>query len=192
MVIGPGTSVWDNVHIRRNARIGNECIIGDKTHIAYDVVIGNRVKINSFVSICAGVIIKDGVMIASGATFTNDRYPRAATPDLSSLRPSEPDDSTLTTIVNEGATIGANATIGCGITIGRWAMVGMGSVVTRSVGDFHLVAGNPAHRVGYVCRCGHLLDQAESGVEILCPSCSLPYLLEGDNVSELSPPAAAM
>ncbi len=45
--IGPGTSVWDNVHIRHGAQIGEECIIGEKSYVAYDVKIGNRVKIQS-------------------------------------------------------------------------------------------------------------------------------------------------
>ena len=50
--IGPGTSIWDHVHIRHSTRIGEQCIIGEKTYIAYGVRIGNRVKINAFVYIC--------------------------------------------------------------------------------------------------------------------------------------------
>src|SRR5262249_18468643 len=73
------------------------------------------------------------------------------------LRPSEPDEHTLPTRVREGATIGAGSVIGSDLTIGRFAMVGMGSVVTRSVPDFHLVIGQPARSVGCVCRCGQLL-----------------------------------
>ena len=88
--------------------------------------------------------IEDGVMISAGVIFTNDRFPRAATNDLKQLRSSAPDEHTLPTLVREGATIGAGAIIGCDLTIGRFAMVGMGSVVTRSVPDFHLVIGNPA------------------------------------------------
>ncbi|MCX7700610.1 MAG: N-acetyltransferase, partial [Gemmataceae bacterium] len=129
--IGRNTRVWDHVHIRRGARIGEDCIIGEKTYIAYDVRIGDRVKINAFVYICAAVTIEDGVMIAAGTVFTNDRFPRAVTPDLRQLRPSLPDEHTRPTRVREGATIGANCTIGCDLTIGRWAMIGMGSGVTR-------------------------------------------------------------
>ena len=33
-------------------------------------------------------------------------------------------------------------------------MLGMASVVTRSVPDFHLVLGHPARSIGCVCRCG--------------------------------------
>ncbi len=75
-------------------------------------------------------------------------------PDLKQLRSSDPDEHTLPTLVKQGATIGAGCTIGNDLSIGRWAMVGMGSVVTRSVPDFHMVLGNPARSVGCVCKCG--------------------------------------
>ena len=155
------------MHIRFDTTIGEECIIGEKTYVAYGVVIGNRVKINSMVYICNAVTIEDGVMVSAGTIFTNDRFPRATTPDLTELRGSDPDEHTLPTLVREGATIGAGCTIGNDLEIGRFAMVGMGSVVTRSVPDFHLVLGNPARSVGCVCRCGPLLtrfddDQADN------------------------------
>src|SRR3954468_15588936 len=155
--LGVGTSVWDSVHIRRNTTIGEQCIVGEKTYIAYDVMIGNRVKINAFVYICNAVTIEDGVMISAGTIFTNDRFPRATTPDLKELRSSDPDEHTLPTLVREGATIGAGSTIGNDLVIGRFAMIGMGSLVTKSVPDFHLVLGHPAVSVGCVCRCGQLL-----------------------------------
>lgn len=191
--IGDGTSVWDNVHIRRNARIGEQCIIGEKSYIAYDVVIGNRVKINAMVYICAAVTIEDGVMISAGTIFTNDRFPRAITPDLRQLRPSEPDEETLETRVREGTTIGAGCVVGCGFEIGRFAMVGMGSLVTRAVPDFHLVVGHPARSVGAVCRCGHIVVRFEEKQlptleSVACSKCGLRYAIRNGEVSELSPP----
>ncbi|MDH3605846.1 MAG: N-acetyltransferase [Acidimicrobiia bacterium] len=180
--IGPGTSVWDSVHIRGPATIGSQCIIGEKSYIAYGVTIGDRVKVNAFVYICTGVTIEDGVMLSAGTIFTNDRYPRAATNDLSQLKSSEPDEETLETTVRQGATIGAGAIIGPGIEIGRFAMVGMGAVVTRSVPDFTLVAGNPARRIGAVCRCGQRLDD---GPEATCKACGLQYTISGSVVTEL-------
>jgi len=186
--LGQGTCVWDNVHIRWGAVIGEECIIGEKTYIAYGVRIGNRVKINAFVYVCTGVTIEDGVMISAGTIFTNDRFPRATTPDLSKLRPSEPDESTRPTLVEAGATIGAGCVIGCDLTIGRFAMVGMGSVVTRSVEPFHLVVGNPARPIGCVCRCGQLLVRFESAPQpeqVACSSCCRNYALHGTQVVEL-------
>jgi acetyltransferase-like isoleucine patch superfamily enzyme len=152
--IGPDSSVWDNVHIRRNTRIGHHCIVGEKTHISYDVQIGNLVKINAFVYICTAVTLEDGVMVAAGCIFTNDRYPRAAEPELMSLRSSDPDEQIQPTVVRAGASLGAGSIIGCNLTIGRFALIGMGSLVTRPVDDFHMVVGHPARVVGYVCRCG--------------------------------------
>ena len=102
VALGAGTSVWDNVHIRFDTAIGESCIIGEKTYIAYGVTIGNRVKINAFVYICTAVTVEDGVMISAHTTFTNDRFPRATTPDLLSLLPSEPDENTVSTIVRAG------------------------------------------------------------------------------------------
>jgi UDP-2-acetamido-3-amino-2,3-dideoxy-glucuronate N-acetyltransferase len=189
--IGSGTSIWDHVHIRHGAQIGEQCIIGEKTYIAYDVRIGNRVKINAFVYVCTAVTIEDGVMISAGTIFTNDRFPRATTPDLKQLRPSEPDEQTLPTLVREGATIGAGSIIGNDLVIGRFAMIGMGSLVTRSVPDFHLAMGRPATSVGCVCRCGHrLLRFAQPGAasiqEVACVACRRRYTVKGTVVTEVT------
>jgi acetyltransferase-like isoleucine patch superfamily enzyme len=191
--IGADTAVWDNVHIRRSSRIGAQCIIGEKTYIAYDVQIGNRVKINAFVYICNGVTLEDGVMVSAGTIFTNDRFPRAATPDLGQLRSSEPNGHTLPTLVREGATIGAGSTIGNDLIIGRFAMVGMDSLVTRSVPDFHLVMGHPARSVGCVCRCGQLLFRfSEQNLErsdtVTCAACGLKYEVKDRIVTEMTFP----
>ena len=191
--LGAGTSVWDNVHIRRGTRIGSDCIIGEKSYIAYEVKIGDRVKINAFVYICYGVTIEDGVMISAGTVFTNDRHPRATTPDLKHLRASEPDEHTLPTLVREGATIGARAVVGNDLEIGRWSMIGMGALVTKSVPDFHLAVGHPARSVGCVCRCGQLLARFEEGESevakrVECATCGLSYSIHHHVVTELNPP----
>ena len=190
VALGDGTSVWDCAHVRHGAKLGEQCIVGGKSLIAYDVVIGNRVKINSAAYICNGVTLEDGVMVSAGVIFTNDRFPRAATNDLRELRSSAPDEHTLATLVREGATIGAGAIIGCDLTIGRFAMVGMGSVVTRSVPDFHLVIGNPARSVGCVCRCGEpLVKWEEVGEDELlqkrCGVCGWEFEIEGREIAEL-------
>ncbi len=194
VTIGEGTAIWDHVHIRHSTRIGDECIVGEKTYIAYGVTIGNRVKINAFVYICNAVTIEDGVMISAGTIFTNDRFPRAATSDLKRLKPSDPDEHTLPTLVRDGATIGAGCTVGNDLVIGRFAMVGMGSLVTKSIPDFHLAIGHPAVSVGCVCRCGQLLRRFEPGASqkpefVACPACGFRYAIRERDVVELSPPA---
>jgi UDP-2-acetamido-3-amino-2,3-dideoxy-glucuronate N-acetyltransferase len=191
--IGAGTSIWDSVHVRHSTQIGQDCIIGEKTYVAYGVEIGDRVKINAFVYICNAVTIEDGVMISAGTIFTNDRFPRATTSDLKQLRPSDPDEHTLPTLVRAGATIGAGCTIGNDLSIGRFAMVGMGSLVTKSIPDFHLAIGHPAKSVGAVCRCGQLLtrfseQEVEQVQDITCPACGLKYSIQNHQVVELTPP----
>ena len=191
VAIGEGSSVWDSVHIRGpGTTIGEECIIGEKSYVAYGVCIGDRVKINAFVYICTAVTIEDGVMISAGTTFTNDRYPRATTPDLSKLRPSEPDEHTLPTIVRAGTTIGARATIGPGVELGRFSMIGMAAAVTRSVPDFHLVVGHPARTAAAVCRCGEPFVRAVEGLlpdvgDVECGACGLRYGVTDQQVIEL-------
>ncbi|MDA1013053.1 MAG: acyltransferase [Planctomycetota bacterium] len=187
--LGLDTAVWDHAHIRHSTTIGDECIIGGKVTIAYGVTIGNRVKINSNAYICHGVTIEDGVMISAGVIFTNDRFPRATTPNLQELRSSEPDEHTYQTHVRCGATIGAGCLIGCNIEIGRFAMIGMGSVVTRSVPDFHLVVGSSARSVGYICRCGFVLQRFDGpppdSIRMACSECDRRYAAIHGRVAEM-------
>jgi acetyltransferase-like isoleucine patch superfamily enzyme len=199
--LGDGTCVWDSVHIRSGATIGTQCIVGEKTYIAYGVRIGHRVKLNAMVYICFGVTIEDGVMISAGTIFTNDVFQRATTPDLLEPRSSDPDEDTQETLVAAGATIGAGCVIGSGLRIGRWAMVGMGSVITRDVADFHLVVGNPARSVGAVCKCGHRIAAWSPGtpldhLQAECSKCGARYLISLGVVDELpksdSAPIAAL
>jgi UDP-2-acetamido-3-amino-2,3-dideoxy-glucuronate N-acetyltransferase len=188
--IGSGTAIWNHVHVRGPARIGSDCIVGEKTYIAYGVEIGDRVKLNAFVYVCQGVVVETGVMVGAGSIFTNDRYPRATTPDLQALRDSEPGPETTETFVREGATIGAGAVIGPGVEVGRFAMVGMGAVVTRDVLPFHLVTGNPATAAACVCRCGHPILRFTGAVvpdDIECGSCGRGYKVHAGEVAESGP-----
>lgn len=192
--LGDGTSVWDSAHIRHDTTLGEQCIVGGKSLIAYDVRIGNRCKINSNAYLCNGVTLEDGVMISAGVIFTNDRFPRAATPDLSELLSSDPDEHTLPTVVREGATIGAGCIVGCNLEIGRFAMVGMGSIVTRSVPDFCLAIGSPARVIGAVCRCGEPTirfndDPDAEPCEVGC-GCGRRYSVHGHVVTEIGSSAS--
>jgi len=190
--IGAGTTVWNHVHIREGAQIGADCIVGEKTYIAYDVRIGDRVKVGGFVHVCTAVTIEDGVMISAGVVFTNERYPRATTPDLQRLQPSTPTDRTLHAIIRRGVTLGASAVIGPGIEVGEFAMVGMGSVASRSVPPFHLVAGSPARSIAVVCRCGDPVHRfGAAGPEgstvtgVACARCGRRYDIVRGAVREL-------
>jgi acetyltransferase-like isoleucine patch superfamily enzyme len=189
--IGSDSSVWDGVHIRHGAHIGTSCIIGEKTYIAYDVKIGNCCKLNAAVYVCAGVTISDYVMLAAHTVFTNDRFPRAFDRTLDGLASSDPNEETLSTTVGVGVTTGANVTIGPGISIGDFAMVGMGSVVTRSIPAHGLVIGNPARLAGYVCACGPVVvklanwEKDPEGSKYHCEKCGRIYEKVGTGVKEV-------
>jgi UDP-2-acetamido-3-amino-2,3-dideoxy-glucuronate N-acetyltransferase len=138
--IGMGTKIWAFAHILPNAVIGSECNICDHVFIENNVIIGNRVTIKCGVQIWDGIVLGDDVFIGPNATFTNDLFPRSK----------EYPEQFGETLIENGASIGANATLLCGITIGRDAMVGAGAVVTRSVPSNAIVVGNPAQIIGYV------------------------------------------
>jgi len=159
--IGAGTHIWHLVQVRSGAQIGTECNIGKNVYIDVSVVIGDRVKIQNNVSVFHGVTVEDGVFIGPHVCFTNDVLPRAITPQG---MVKGQDDWVVTPIrVCSGASIGAGSIILPGVTIGRFAMIGAGSIVTRSVPEYALVYGNPARQRGYVCACGRRLDNVEQG-----------------------------
>ncbi|WP_180980131.1 WxcM-like domain-containing protein [Vibrio diazotrophicus] len=137
--IGQGTRVWAFAHILPDAEIGSDCNICDGVFIENDVTIGNRVTIKCGVQLWDGIIIHDEVFIGPNVTFSNDKYPRSQ----------QYPEKFAQTIVEQGASIGANATILPGVVIGKGAMVGAGSVVTSSVPPYATVIGNPARIVNY-------------------------------------------
>lgn len=150
--IGDATSIWHHSHVRAGASIGRGCVIGKNVYIDAGVSVGNRVKIQNNVSVYVGVTIGDDVFVGPSAVFTNDDLPRAFSTHWTINE----------TVVNRGASIGANATIICGNTIGEYAVAGAGAVVTRDVHPHQLVAGNPARHCGWVCRCGAVISRDEA------------------------------
>jgi hypothetical protein len=113
------------------------------------------------------VRVDDDVFIGPNATFTNDLHPR-------SRDHSKP---LLETRVCAGASIGANATILPGLTIGRKAMVGAGTVVTKSVPPYAVVVGNPGRIVGYSNTAS---GSAKSSPAAIAPVVgSMPLAVEG-------------
>jgi UDP-2-acetamido-3-amino-2,3-dideoxy-glucuronate N-acetyltransferase len=127
-------------------RIGDGAKIGAFVEIQRGAEIGKNCKISSHTFICSGVAIEDGAFIGHGVMFINDPYPRAVNED-GSLQ-SEADWQCVGTRVRTRASIGSNATILCGITVGEGALVGAGSVVTKDVPPYAIVAGVPARVIG--------------------------------------------
>ena len=122
--IGDNTKIGAFVEVQKNAKIGRNC------------------KISSHTFVCEGVTIEDNVFIGHGVTFINDIYPRA-TASGGALQ-TEKDWKVEPTLIKSGASIGSGATILARVTVGENAMIGAGSVVTRSVPANSIVAGNPA------------------------------------------------
>jgi len=181
--IGARTKIWNRAQVREGAVIGDDCVIGSGAYIDAGVHIGDRVKIQNDALLYHGVSVESGVFIGPGAILTNDRFPRAITLDGALAGA---DDWTVSEIrLCEGSSIGAGAVVVAGTEVGRFATVGAGAVVTRTVPDHALVAGNPARRLGWVCFCGRRLVDPEGspvgavhGGVAVCPADGSRFVIE--------------
>ena len=173
--VGDGTQIWHEAQVREGARVGKRCRVGKGVYIDVNVTVGDDCKIQNRASLYQGVTIGDRVFIGPHACFTNDPLPRAARPDWKTVSESARGAiwEVVKTVVEDGASIGANVTILCGLTIGSCAMVGAGAVVTSDVPPHALVYGNPARIHGYVCECGRKLDK-----DLGCTHCRKTLVLE--------------
>lgn len=159
--IGKGTKIWHFSHIQSGARIGQNCSFGQNVNISNNVKVGNGVKIQNNVSLYEGVELEDYVFCGPSCVFTNDLTPRS--------RYSK-EGCYMHTLVKHDATLGANSTIVCGHTVGEYATIAAGAVVTKNVAPHALMAGVPAKRIGWVCKCGQVLDK-----NLICPDCGRKY-----------------
>ena len=162
--VGEGTKIWHFSHILDNCIIGKNCTIGQNVMIGPNVVIGNNVKIQNNVSIYDGVEVHDDVFLGPSCVFTNVINPRSGI---------NRKDEFKKTILEKGATVGANATIICGNQLGKFSFVGAGSTVTSSIRDYELVYGNPAKHQGWMSENGVKLVKAnqknETNELLQCP-----------------------
>ncbi len=174
--IGKGTKIWHFSHIMPDSIIGENCNIGQNVVVSPKVILGNNVKVQNNISIYTGVICGDDVFLGPSMVFTNVINPRSAVIRRDEYRK---------TIVEKGATIGANATIVCGINIGKYSFIGAGAVVLRDIKPYALVAGNPAKQIGWMSEYGHRLNFNDQGVAI-CPESNEKYMLKNDEVSKIN------
>ena len=109
-IISKNTKIWHWTLFAKEASIGENCSFGQNVYVGNKVKIGNNVRIQNNVSVYDEVEIEDNVFCGPSMVFTNVYNPRALMfLGLIVLKK---------TLVQEGATIGANATIICGTKIG--------------------------------------------------------------------------
>ena len=172
--IGNDVKIWHFSHIMNDCIIADRCNIGQNVVVSPNVVLGENVKVQNNVSIYSGVICEDDVFLGPSMVFTNIINPRSAV-----IRK----QSYVSTLVEKGASIGANATIICGNTIGKFALIGAGAVVTKSVKPYALIVGNPGKQIGWVSEFGHRLN-FKNGTAI-CKESNQKYQLFGDHVKKI-------
>lgn len=166
--IGRGTKIWHFCHILAGTTIGTDCSIGQNVMIGPRVKVGNGCKIQNNVSLYDGVELADDVFCGPSCVFTNVTNPRAGVSRKDEFR---------TTPIGRGVSIGANATIVCGHALGEYSFIGAGSVVTKDIPAFALMAGNPARRIGWMSRAGEKL-----GADLVCGRTGEQYIVEGDKL----------
>ncbi len=175
VLIGEGVKIWHFSHIMADCKIGDNCNIGQNVLVSPQVVLGTNVKVQNNVSIYTGVICEDDVFLGPSMVFTNIINPRSAV-----IRKNE----YVETLVQKGASIGANATIICGNTIGKYAMVGAGAVETKPVFDYALVVGNPSKQIGWVSEHGDRLLFNSDG-KATCKTTNTMYQLINQQVQKI-------
>lgn len=173
--IGKDTRIWHFSHLMSKCKVGDNCIIGQNVFIASGVILGNGVKVQNNVSLYTGVVCEDDVFLGPSCVFTNVINPRSVIDRKMEFR---------STIIERGASVGANATILCGHRLGKYCLIGAGSVVTHDVQAYALMIGNPARQTGWVSEYGHLLHFDHTG-RAVCPESGQSYLFESDQVKRI-------
>ena len=183
--IAATAKIWNFAQIRENVVIGDHTVIGSYVYVDSNVEIGKNCKIQNGALIYDPAKIQDGVFIGPGVILTNDHNPRAVQAN-ESLK-SEADWVKEGVVVEFGASVGAGAICIAPIRIGAWALVGAGSVITKSVPAFALVVGNPAKQIGWVGKHGLKLNKiSEDTFE--CPKTLVRYKVVNGLLEEKESP----
>jgi len=164
---GEPAKIYPTAIVQPDATIGNDAVIGAFCFVANGARIGAGCRIQSHTSIWNGVTLEEDVFVGPAATFTNVRHPRAAF-----VRGPAAGGHWDETLVERGATIGANATLVAPVRIGAYAMVAAGAVVAGDVPGHAIVAGVPATIIGWACVCGETVSrERERPARVACRVC---------------------
>lgn len=181
--IGAGSSIWHLAQVREDAVIGENCVVGRGAYIGTGVVMGDNCKVQNYALVYEPAQLEAGVFIGPAVVLTNDTYPRAVNVDGSPK--SAHDWQPVGVTIREGAAIGARAVCVAPVEIGRWATIAAGSVVTKDVPAFALMAGVPARRLGWVGKAGVRLIERDGRWE--CPQTGQTYVEADGLLREESP-----
>ncbi len=104
------------------------------------VIIGDHVFIGASNVIIGPVVLHDHIMTAQHVVISGMNHGFSEVDIAFRYQPSSVNEIEI----GEGSWIGANAVITAGTKIGKYCVIAAGSVVTRSVPAYTMVAGNPA------------------------------------------------
>lgn len=176
--VGEGSRIWHWVHVCGGAKIGKGVSLGQNVFVGNNVVIGDRCKIQNNVSVYDNVTLEEGVFCGPSMVFTNVYNPRSLIERKNEYR---------NTLIQKGATLGANCTIVCGVTIGEFAFIGAGTVVNKDVKPYALVVGVPGKQIGWMSEYGEQIPLPVSGTgRYTCPHSRQQYILEHNKLKRVS------
>lgn len=118
-----------------NCRLGNNVFVGPFVEIQGNTTVGADTKIQSHTFICEYVTLGERCFIGHGVMFANDMFRDG--------KPNADRESWGRIVIGNDVSIGSGATI-LAVSICDGAVIGAGSVVTRSISEKGVWAGNPA------------------------------------------------
>ena len=79
--LGDGSRVWHLAQVRELAVLGRRCTVGRGAYVGAGVRMGDYCKLQNYALVYEPAVLGRGVFVGPAAVLTNDRYPRAVTPD---------------------------------------------------------------------------------------------------------------